>query len=85
MSLPIISAAQERDLRGDYCLAALLRSFVTLLAACPQKSGVTALILARFYISTSRRFHCCGYWRRKLTGRFLIHILQIGQNCLLVN
>jgi hypothetical protein len=66
MSLPIISAAQERDLRGDYCLAALLRSFVSLLAACPQKSGVTALILARFYISTSRRFHCCGYWFRKL-------------------
>ncbi len=51
MSLPIISAAQKRDSRGNYFLAALLRSFVNLLAACPQESGVTALILARFRIS----------------------------------
>src|SRR5712664_3937030 len=38
MSLPTISAAQQRDSRGNYCLAALLRSFVSLLVACPQGS-----------------------------------------------
>ena len=51
MSLPIISAAQKRDSSGDYFLAALLRSFVSLLAARLQESDVTALILARFYMS----------------------------------
>jgi len=35
--------------------AACFRPFVTLLTARPQGSGVTALILARFYMSPPRR------------------------------
>jgi len=51
ISLPAISAAQERDPRDDYYSITLIRPFVILLAARPQESGETALILARFYIS----------------------------------
>jgi len=48
--LPIIGAAHERATRGKTAQPRMIRSFVTLLTARPQKSGVTALILARFYL-----------------------------------
>jgi len=35
-----------------------IRSFVTLLAACPLESGATALILARFYMSPPASSNC---------------------------
>jgi hypothetical protein len=50
-SLPVINAAQERDPRTDDYSITPIRPFVILLAACPQESGETALILARFYMS----------------------------------
>jgi len=49
-SLPIIIVAQERASRGKKTQPRIVRSFVTLLAARPQESAVTALILARFYL-----------------------------------
>jgi hypothetical protein len=50
-SLPVIGSAQERDLCEDFAQLAFIRPFVTLLTACPEESGETALILARFYMS----------------------------------
>jgi hypothetical protein len=50
-SLPVISAAQERDPRYEDYSITPIRPFVILLAARPQESGETALILARFYMS----------------------------------
>ena len=38
---------------------------------------MTALILARFYIVTSRRPTTCGSWSEKLTGCFPIHIFRL--------
>ena len=76
MSSPIISAAQKRDSRGDPCLAALFRSFVSLLAALPSGIRRNRPHPCPVLYFTSRRFHCCGYWLRKLTGCFLIRILR---------
>jgi len=76
MSLPTISAAQKRDSRGDYYLAALFRSFVSLLAALPLGIRRNRPYPCPVLYFTSRRFHCCGYWLRKLTGCFLIRILR---------
>ena len=50
-SLPVIGSAQERDLSEHFGQLAFIRPFVTLLTACPEESGETALILARFYMS----------------------------------
>jgi hypothetical protein len=47
-------------------------------SCCPLLgSDVTALILARFYIFTSRRPTTGGSWYGKLTGGFPIHILGL--------
>ena len=55
-----------------------IRSFVTLLAACSGGSVVTALILARFYIShLPPPDTASGSWSEKPTGCFPIHIFRL--------
>ena len=73
-SLPVINAAQERDPRADDYSITPIRPFVILLAACPQESGETALILARFYMSPPAA-ELLRQMSRNPTGWFLIHIL----------
>lgn len=75
ISLPVINAAQERDPRVDYYSITPIRPFVILLAACPQDSGETALILARFYISPPAA-ELLRQMSGNPTGEFLIHILR---------
>ena len=87
-SLPIIGAAQERATRGKKAQPRMFRSVVTLLAACPQESGATALILARFYLFTSCRrvarriwpgtFGRAGSCLRLCAGWRALSIVRIG-------
>jgi len=55
MSLPIISPRKSALRVVAIHPRSPIRSFVTLLAACPLELGATALILARFYMSPPAR------------------------------
>lgn len=75
-SLPIIGAAQERAPRGKKTNPRTIRSFVALLTARRQESGVIALILARFYLCHLLPPYCAAHlaWN-PLPSWFLIEIV----------
>jgi len=58
MSLPIISPRMSALRVVAIHPRSPIRSFITLLAACPLESGATALILARLYMSPPASSNC---------------------------
>src|SRR5437868_2970969 len=66
--------------RAENLPVTLLRSFVTLRAACHQESGMSALILARFYMSPPAASVACGLWLRNRTGWFLTAIVLSSEH-----
>jgi len=64
-SLPIISSLKAPLARRLFHPRTAIWAFVSLLGACLLESGVTALILARFYNVTSEPHPTCKRLRRK--------------------
>jgi len=62
-ALPIISSLKALSARRLFHPRTPVRSFVSLLGACPRESGAAALVLARLYSVTPGRFNCKAAWQ----------------------